>query len=86
MANHIVAREGLGTPTTYQEAVDLLVEHGVLPGQKSDAFRAMVRFRNRAVHLYDEVDAEEVHAILDADLDDFEVFIRAIVARYFEEA
>lgn len=83
MANHVVAREGLGAPTSYQEAIDLLVEHDVLPEEKSDAYRQMVRFRNRAVHLYDEIDADEVYAILEEDLRDFESFIAAIVERYF---
>lgn len=85
MANHIVSREALGTPRSYREAVDLLVEDGVLPAEKSDAFRAMVRFRNRAVHLYDEVDADEVYGILENDLDDVELFVRGVVERYFAE-
>lgn len=82
-ANHIVAREGLGTPKTYREAVQLLVDAGVLPRDKADTFAKMVRFRNRAVHLYDEIDADEIWAIMESDLDDFEAFIRAITGRYF---
>lgn len=86
MANHIVAREGLGTPTSYQEAVDLLVDHGVLPEENAEAYRQMVRFRNRAVHMYDEIDVDEVYSILESDLSDFEAFISAIVERYFPES
>jgi uncharacterized protein YutE (UPF0331/DUF86 family) len=85
MANHIVAREGLGTPASYREAIELLVEAGVLPQEKAGAFGAMVSFRNRAVHLYDEIDAEEVYAMIENDLGDFEVFIASIVERYFGE-
>ncbi len=82
IANHVVSREGMGTPTRYREAIDLLVEHGVLPSAHADRFRAMVAFRNRVVHLYDEVDAEEVHDILENHLGDFETFLAAIVERY----
>lgn len=85
MANHIVAREGLGTPASYREAIELLVEAGVLPREKAGAFKAMIGFRNRAVHLYDEVDAEEVYDIIENDLGDFEVFIAAVVERYVGE-
>ncbi|HZD05273.1 MAG TPA: DUF86 domain-containing protein [Longimicrobiales bacterium] len=85
MANHIVARGGLGTPVSYRETIELMVEAGVLPHERAGAFRAMVSFRNRAVHLYDEIDAEEVYAILENDLGDFEVFIAAIVERYLGE-
>ena len=86
MANHIVARQGLGTPTSYQEAVDLLIDHGVLPAENAEAYGQMVRFRNRAVHMYYEIDVDEVCAILDSDLSDFETFIAAIVKRYFPES
>lgn len=86
MANHIVAREGLGIPTSYQEAVDLLVDHGVLPAENAESYRQMVRFRSRAVHIYDEIDVDEVYSILDSDLSDFETFIAAIVKRYFKES
>lgn len=82
MANHVVSRGGLGMPTRYREAIDLLVEHDVLPASHADRFRAMVGFRNRAVHLYDEVDPEEVYRILEADLPDFDTFLTAIVTRY----
>lgn len=83
MANHVVTREGLGTPASYREALDLLVDHGLLPDDRADAFRTMAGFRNRAVHLYDEIDAEEVFSIIEGDLGDFEVFIAAMVERYF---
>lgn len=82
IANHVVSREGMGTPTRYREAIDLLVEHGVLPAAHADRFRAMVGFRNRAVHLYDTIEAEEVYRILEDDLPDFETFLGAIVDRY----
>lgn len=85
MANHVVARGGLGTPASYREALDLLVENGLLPGDRADAFRNMAGFRNRAVHLYDEIDPEEVFSIIERDLGDFEVFIAAMVERYFPD-
>jgi uncharacterized protein YutE (UPF0331/DUF86 family) len=43
----------------------------------------MVRFRNRAVHLYDRIDPREVWKILQEDLGDFELFIGAMVERFF---
>lgn len=85
MANHIVSRGGLGTPASYRDAIDSLLEHGILPGERGDAFRAMIGFRNRAVHLYDELDAEGVFEILENDLGDFEVFIGRVVDRFFDE-
>lgn len=43
----------------------------------------MVRFRNRAVHLYDTISPDEVYRILDRHLGDFDVFVAAIVRRFF---
>lgn len=85
MANHIVARGGLGTPRSYREAVEILIEQGLLPEDRGDAFRAMIGFRNRAVHPYDEVDADDVFEILESDLGDFELFIASVVRRYFDD-
>jgi uncharacterized protein YutE (UPF0331/DUF86 family) len=85
IANHIIARQGLGVPRAYSETIEILVREGVLPATRRDAFLAMVRFRNRVVHLYDDVSPDEIWHTIDADLDDFDAFISAIVARYFAE-
>lgn len=82
-SHHIVAREHLGLPKTYQEAIDLVVAEGVLPHESREVFSRMVRFRNRAVHLYEEIDSEEIWQILQNHLGDFDTFITAITRRYF---
>lgn len=85
IANHVVAREGLGVPRAYSETMEILVREEVLPADRRDSFLAMVRFRNRVVHLYDTVDPEEIWRILQEDLGDFETFIAAIAERYFTD-
>lgn len=84
IGNHVVAREGLGVPRAYSETVEILIREGVLPVDHRDRFLAMVRFRNRVVHLYDTVDPEEIWRILHHDLGDFDAFIAAIAERYFK--
>ena len=86
IANHVIAREGLGIPRAYADVVEILIEAGILPGDRKETFLQMVRFRNRAVHLYDEIDPEEVFAILEQDLDDFEAFLAPIVERYLQRS
>jgi uncharacterized protein YutE (UPF0331/DUF86 family) len=85
IANHVVAREGLGVPRAYSETMEILVREAVLPTDRRDSFLAMVRFRSRVVHLHDAVDSEEIWRILQEDLGDFEAFIAAIAARYFAD-
>lgn len=81
-SHHIVAREGWGLPQSYRAALDQMIEHEVLPAESSERFRAMVAFRNRAVHLYDDLDMGQVFSILRDDLDDFELFLEAVTRRY----
>ena len=81
-ANHIVAREGLGLPETYWQSIELLIRAGILPADRTGDLARMVRFRNRAVHLYDDIVPVEVRAILEHHLGDFDVVVRALVHRY----
>lgn len=81
-ANHIVAREGWGLPRSYREAIDLLIANDVFPGEARRRFHDMVAFRNRAVHLYDEMEADQVFTTLENDLGDFDLFVDAITERY----
>ncbi|MBE3590980.1 MAG: DUF86 domain-containing protein [Firmicutes bacterium] len=83
IAHHLVARLRLGTPKTYAEAVEQLVDARILPEQDRDVLHGMIRFRNRVVHLYDDVDAEEVYTLLQERLTDFERFHAAIAKRFF---
>lgn len=87
-ASHILAREGLAVPKTYREAMEVLLREGILPASHRESFLKMSSFRNRLVHIYDEVDPAEVFSILENHLDDFETFIKAVVQRYLssEEA
>lgn len=83
IGNHIISREGLGIPSTYAETIELLVDAGILPRERRESFLQMVRFRNRAVHLYDEIDDAEVFEILDRHLGDFDLVVAAMTTRYF---
>jgi uncharacterized protein YutE (UPF0331/DUF86 family) len=82
LAAHIIAREGFAVSTTYRAAMETLLREGILPTSHKETFLRMVSFRNRIVHMYDEIDPEEVFTILEEHLGDFETFIRAITQRY----
>ena len=82
IGNHVIAREGFGVPRSYAETVEILAREEVLPRQDLDTYVKMVRFRNRVVHLYDDVDPEELWTILSEHLADLDTFIAAIVERY----
>lgn len=83
IASHVIAREGLGAPETYRQSIEILLQNGILPADHTEAFLAMIGFRNRAVHLYESVDPREVARILGNHLGDFEAFVSAVSRRYF---
>jgi uncharacterized protein YutE (UPF0331/DUF86 family) len=80
--NHIVAQERLGVPKTYGEVFELLASAGIIPEDFAATARKMVKFRNRAVHIYSDMDEREVFNILQNNLNDFSLFISYIVKRY----
>ncbi|QGP91469.1 hypothetical protein MGLY_08020 [Neomoorella glycerini] len=79
---HIISREGWGLPKSYVETVELAARNSLIPQQLEDTYKAMARFRNRVVHLYDEVDAAEIWDILQNHLEDFRPFMAAVIRRY----
>lgn len=83
ISNHVIARERWGIPGTSAEAVKLLIKHGVLDQDKELSIVQMVKFRNRIVHLYQEVDDSEIYRILQENLDDIKDFIQAVISKFF---
>jgi uncharacterized protein YutE (UPF0331/DUF86 family) len=85
IGNHVVAKNHLGTPKTYRETFELLTKNQILPKKDLELFLTMVKFRNRAVHLYDKISDEEIYNIIQNHLPDFEHFIACIVNAFFSE-
>ncbi|SHI30495.1 type VII toxin-antitoxin system HepT family RNase toxin [Desulfosporosinus lacus] len=79
----VVARERWGIPNTSAEAVKLLIKHGILDKDKEHSLVQMVKFRNRIVNLYQEVDDAEIYRILQENLKDIKGFIQAVINRFF---
>ncbi|EEG77884.1 type VII toxin-antitoxin system HepT family RNase toxin [Dethiobacter alkaliphilus] len=85
ISHHIVSRKHLGTPKTYRETLELLEQNGIIDKEHLPTFINMVKFRNRAVHLYDEIAEEEIYKIIQNHLTDCDKFIAAIVQHCMNE-
>lgn len=83
MANHIIARNRWGIPAKSADSFRILREHNYFTEHEEELFATMVKFRNRVVHLYQNIDHDEVYNILLVNLDDFKRFIKAIVKNTF---
>jgi len=81
--NHAISHLRLGTPSDGREALLLMGKQGLMPDDHVRVYLTMNAFRNRVVHLYEDVSSDEVKHILREGLNDFRTFIvdmRAVVA------
>lgn len=74
VCNHLVAGLNLGTPTTHDETVELLVKNGILSDHLGKTLPKMFRFRHILVYDYLKVDLQIVYNTLQAELEDFDRF------------
>ena len=82
IGNHIISRENYKFPETNSDTFRILVKENIISSEKLDSFIAMAKFRNMVVHLYDEIDEDEIYNILQNNLDDFEYFIKKVIECY----
>lgn len=74
VGNHIIAVRGLRLPEDYADIFRILGEAGIMSESLVPRFVEMARFRKRLVHLYWEVEKEQVWKILENDMGDFAAF------------
>jgi len=81
LAMHLVRVNRLGIPKQSRDAFDLLERSGSLPSELARPMRAMVGFRNVAVHDYRRLDLVVVDAIVTRHLDDLLAFATLALRR-----
>ncbi len=80
IGNHIIARQRLGIPENSLQTLEILVQANILKPDNLETYRQMVKFRNLLVHLYHVVDSEKLYQIMQQNINDFNLFIRQILA------
>jgi len=78
MCNHVIARNGYRVPEDYADTFKVMAEAGAFDADFSDELRNMAKFRNRLVHLYWQVDDQQLYEIVQSRLDDFKKFLDSI--------
>jgi len=79
IATHIISSERFRPPKDYGDTFNILSEEAIISDNFTQIMKKMVKFRNRIVHLYGEVDDQYVLDILKNRLDDFKIFRDAIL-------
>ena len=78
ICKHLVAGLDLAEPETYAECFDILYENKAIPAKSLPTFKAMARFRNRLIHVYDDIDDAITFEVYTKHLQDFKAFARVI--------
>lgn len=79
LAMHIVSEERLGLPQTSREAFDMLQTHRIIDENIAKRLKAMVGFRNIAVHDYQALNLDILKEIVEKHLNDFTDFTKRIL-------
>lgn len=79
LAMHGVRIRRLGLPQESRAAFQMLADAGVIEPGQADRLKAMVGFRNIAVHNYQALDLDIVRSIINDRLDDFRDFTRTMI-------
>jgi len=79
IAFHIAAKKYNYAPEDARDAFRVLRKNDVIGEEEFKTFSAMVGFRNRMVHLYQNVSDERVYEFSTTELNDFEVFIKRVM-------
>lgn len=78
-AMHLVRVRKLGVPQESRDAFDLLSGASIITDAQSERLKAMVGFRNVAVHDYRKLNIEVVRKIIEEHVCDFKEFGRAVL-------
>jgi len=65
-------------PKTKADAFNILCQNNILSPDMLSTYTAMARFRNRVVHLYEQVDTGDVYKYVTEGLSDFNKFIEDV--------
>jgi uncharacterized protein YutE (UPF0331/DUF86 family) len=78
ICKHFISGLDLSEPETYSECFDIIGKAGIIPLDRMNVFKAMVRYRNILIHAYDDIDDSITYGIYRKNLDDFRTFVKII--------
>lgn len=74
LAMHLVSKKKLGIPQNSRDAFEVLLAHEIIDKALCQKLKAMVGFRNIAVHNYQEIQIEVVQQVIEKHLKDLVIF------------
>lgn len=84
IAGMIISYENLKRPESYREVIMALGHEGILPEEFAKKFSNAAGLRNALVHMYANIDINELYVNINKNLGDFDTFAKYI-AIYLEK-
>ena len=78
IAMHVIAKYDLGVPQSSRDAFEILNKEEFIDEKLAEKLKAMVGFRNLAVHEYQKINLKIIKSIIEKELDERERFIEVI--------
>jgi len=84
MGRHILVKTGFGKPSDYREILIMLSRQSVIPADFLENVKVMAGYRNRLVHMYNEIGGAEMYEIISHGLSDIRKFC-AYIMKYVND-
>lgn len=78
ICNHIISKNRYRSPEDYADTFRVMYEVRAFDANLTKKLEKMARFRNRLIHIYWEINNQEIYRIMNENLGDFEQFLDAI--------
>jgi len=85
IAMHIVAELDLGVPQNSREAFQFLAENNLIEEDLAEKLKAMVGFRNIAVHEYQKLNLKIVESIIENEIEKIKDFSQKMIQKMAEK-
>ena len=86
IAMHIVAELDLGVPQNSREAFQFLAAENLIEEEMAEKLKAMVGFRNIAVHEYQKLNLKIVEAVIEKEIKEVKNFSRKMIKKMDEKS
>jgi len=83
ISHHVIADQGYRQPGSYKDAIDVLLQEGLLDADLAGRLKRWMGLRNLLVHLYLEIDHGRIYDAIAEDLVDLQAFA-SLMARMLE--
>ena len=83
---HIVAELDLGVPQNSREAFQFLEENNLIEEDLAEKLKAVVGFRNIAVHEYLKLNLKIVEAVIEKEIKEVKNFSRKMIKKMDEKS